>query len=154
MFPSIVVFQMSVVAEERVASLMIRRSATEKAAGSSKSGCGLNSKNLGSKKFVCSADRTVNFWDLEDGQDQWLMGLQSMTLGTGQSIEGMWIPIMYPLIELHRVGGTPQSFGNKEQKFNVQEGTRKSSTEKHASPHVYEAMEYINIYVDSKSSLL
>ncbi|RZC80489.1 hypothetical protein C5167_043066 [Papaver somniferum] len=40
------------------------------------------------------------------------------------------------LIEPHRVGGTPQSFGNKEQKFNIQEGIVQSSTERHTSPRV------------------
>ncbi|KAI3970124.1 hypothetical protein MKW92_040582 [Papaver armeniacum] len=56
------------------------------------------------------------------------------------------------LIEPHRVGGTPQSFGNKEQKFNIQEGIVQSSTERHTSPRAYEATEYRNIYVDTTDS--
>ncbi|KAI3928458.1 hypothetical protein MKW98_024059 [Papaver atlanticum] len=56
------------------------------------------------------------------------------------------------LIEPHRVGGTPQSFVNKEQKFNIQEGIVKSSTERHTSPRAYEATEYRNIYVDTTDS--
>ncbi|KAI3988204.1 hypothetical protein MKX01_011993 [Papaver californicum] len=54
------------------------------------------------------------------------------------------------LIEPHRVGGTPQSFGNKEQKFNVQESI--VNPEKHTSPRAYEATEYRNIYVDTTDS--
>ncbi|MCL7038060.1 hypothetical protein MKW94_025636 [Papaver nudicaule] len=56
------------------------------------------------------------------------------------------------LIEPHRVGGAPLSFGAKEQKFNVQEGIVNPITEKRTSPRAYEATEYRNIYVDTADS--